>query len=821
MRKRDRSLFSNAVGLLICGLLAGVVVAAAAFPAVAMTGLAAKAGADAFDGLPSDLVVQQSPQISYLLASDGKTRITSFYDENRKDVPISEVADIMQKAMVASEDTRFYEHNGVDVKGVVRAFVNNQSGGQSRQGASTLTMQYVRQAQEYSATDPQQIVDATSDTSGRKVREMRYALALEKQLTKKQILERYLNIAPFGNGAFGVYAASEVYFGKAPRDLDLAQASLLAGLVQAPTTYDPLTADGLKKSTDRRDNYVLPNMVKMGYITDTERKAAIAEKLTFSGASTPNACADVANNSWGFFCDQFERWWMEQTAFGADPYERLNRLKSGGYTIISSLDVGEQAAAVKNVNKQAKALKPSDALMLAGVEPGSGHIKIMAVNRKYSNDQSHNGKNTDPAKASAHVPGNWPNTTLPLISGGGDVNGYQFGSTFKMFTMLAALKQGLPLATTINAPYQFVSDYRVGPGPATCQGNHYCPTNSSKSEQGTYNMWSGFGHSVNTFFVSLEQRIGAQNAVAMAKSLGIQFRAHGTKQNPSDYELANTPAYAADWGAFTLGVAAVTPLDMANAYATVAADGKFCKALPVMSIQDFGGNKLAAGDPQCTQAVPVDVARAAADAARCPVGDSPAFGDCAGGGTATPTHGRVDKPVAGKTGTTDNDKTAALIVMTKQLAIAGILADPDNSRASYSRHYSHDQVNAAVQYTLHDAMIGKPSKNFTAPSHAIAYGNQVSMPGVTCKSVAEATATLKGDGFTVSVSGTQVTSTCPAGTVAKTDPSGHNVKGGAVTLYLSSGAAPPTGTNPPNGNGGNNNGGGGNGGHGGGNPPNR
>jgi membrane peptidoglycan carboxypeptidase len=251
-RKRDHNLFSNGAALLACGLLAGVVVAAAVFPVVAISGLAAKAGADSFDGLPTELVLQQSPQISYVYASDGKTLISTFYDENRRDVPIGQVATVMQQAMVAAEDMRFYEHHGVDVKGVARAFVANQQSGETAQGASTLTMQYVRQAIEYSATAPQQVVDATSDTTGRKVREMRYALSLEKQFTKQQILERYLNLAPFGNSAFGIYAAAEVYFGKPPSALTLPEAALLAGLVKAPSAYDPMTAQGRKDSMQRR-----------------------------------------------------------------------------------------------------------------------------------------------------------------------------------------------------------------------------------------------------------------------------------------------------------------------------------------------------------------------------------------------------------------------------------------------------------------------------------------------------------------------------------------------------------------------------------------
>src|SRR5256885_1332532 len=175
-----RRLLGNVSKLLVCGLLAGVVVAAAAFPAVALAGLLAKTGADEFDRLPSQLLVVQSPQISYVYASDHKTLISMFYDENRRDVALSEVAPVMRQAIVAAEDIRFYEHHGVDAKGVARAYAANRSAGETAQGASTITMQYVRLALEYSTSSPQDVVDATADTIGRKVREMRYALALEQ-----------------------------------------------------------------------------------------------------------------------------------------------------------------------------------------------------------------------------------------------------------------------------------------------------------------------------------------------------------------------------------------------------------------------------------------------------------------------------------------------------------------------------------------------------------------------------------------------------------------------------------------------------------------
>ncbi len=289
MRKHDHSLLSNAAALVICGLLAGLVVAAAAFPAIAVTALAAKAGADDFDNLPSTLRQQLAPQASNIYASDGKTLIATIYDENRHDVTIDQISPNMLNAIVASEDTRFYKHHGVDPQGVLRAFVNNSSSdGDSTQGASTLTMQYVRLQTSYTATSPQEVLDATSDTIGRKIREMHEAIALENQLTaqyggdehaaKQEILHRYLNMAPFGEGTFGMYAAAETYFSELPSQLTVAQAALLAGLVQAPTTLDPKLFPNAAKA--RRNTHVLPNMLSAGYINQAQYATALATQVT-------------------------------------------------------------------------------------------------------------------------------------------------------------------------------------------------------------------------------------------------------------------------------------------------------------------------------------------------------------------------------------------------------------------------------------------------------------------------------------------------------------------------------------------------------------
>ncbi|HEV7896671.1 MAG TPA: transglycosylase domain-containing protein [Planosporangium sp.] len=783
-------------------------VAAAAFPVVAMSGLAAKASADAFDHLPTQLVELPPPQISYVYASDAKTLLAMFYDENRRDVRLGDVAPVMQQAIVAAEDSRFYEHHGVDPKGVARAAVANRgSSGQVSQGASTLTMQYVRQALAYSAHTNEEIVAATEQTPTRKLREMKFALAIEKKYNKQQILERYLNISSFGHGAYGIFAASQVYFGKEPKDLTVAEAALLAGLVKAPSSFDPADPENPDKRTAAlgRREYVLRQMVALKFITQQQADQAKTAELKIVGQRSPEGCASMPRGDLGagFFCDFLHRWWLGQRDFGVDAFARENKLKSGGYKIISSLDIGTQTTMRSNVEKSLATGSPY-ALMVAAVEPGSGRVLGLATNRTFSNDQTNNGPNTNPDKRGQK--GNYPNTTAPLLTGGGDIFGYQAGSTFKIFTMVAALEKGLTLDYTINAtsPYQAKKYPVASSGEAACKGTSwYCPVNANPSwMNGPRNMWSGFGRSVNTYFVPLQERVGAENAVDVAKRLGIQFRAHAQPgDEAADYERANNPDLANGWGPFTLGVSATTPLDLANAYATLAADGNYCEPTPVTEIRDISNNKLDVAKPQCRQAVRENVARAAVDAARCPLGDQSAFGRC-DGATSGEVKGIVGRPVAGKTGTTDGDKTAALVAMTKQIAMAGLVADPDTPLSNRLRGDldgdPHKFVNKAVEYALRDAMADKPAVNFTPPGRDIAFGKRTGVPAVACRSVDDAKGALRTVGFEVTVDPDPVASDCPPGSVAKTEPAGETSRNGLVTLYVSkgSGGSAPGAGNP-------------------------
>ena len=223
---------------------------------------------------------------------------------------------------------------------------------------------------------------------------------------------------------------------------------------------------------------------------------------------------------------------------------------------------------------------------------------------------------------------------------------------------------------------------------------------------------------------------------------------------------------------------------MANAYATLAADGMYCAPTPVTDIIDPDGNKLDAAKPACHQVVDPNVAHAATDAARCPMGDQSAFGEC-DQGTAEVVHQTVKRPVAGKTGTTEGNRNAALVAMTKQLSIGAIMTDPDWQ--NNTEHMSHPKVNAAVAATLKEASAGKPVVNFTPPPKEIAFGKRASIPSVTCKSPDTATSILMDAGFQVTTDPDPVTSNCPAGTVARTDPSGQTSRNGLVSLVLSKG----------------------------------
>ncbi len=297
-----RTPLSRLFTVLLTGLLAGLVLAVAVLPGNLLLGFAARSAFGSYSALPDVLRTPATPQRSYVYANDGTTLITTFYDVNRTDVGLDEIAPTMRAAIVAAEDRRFYNHGGVDLRGMARALVSNATGGETTQGGSTLTMQYVRNVLK---TDPGRTAEeraaATEQTVERKLQEIRYAKALEQRLSKDEILNRYLNIAYFGSGAYGISAASQRYFAKTPADLTLSEAALLAGLVQSPEAYNPI--DGDQEAALARRAYVLNAMADTGVITADEAAAARAEPLTLRPTAQPNGCTALAGgqDDWSSF----------------------------------------------------------------------------------------------------------------------------------------------------------------------------------------------------------------------------------------------------------------------------------------------------------------------------------------------------------------------------------------------------------------------------------------------------------------------------------------------------------------------------------------
>jgi membrane peptidoglycan carboxypeptidase len=812
MRKSDNGLVANAASLLICGLLAGVVVAAAAFPLVAFSGLAAKAGGEAFGQLPDELTVKRTPQISYVYASDNKTLLATMYDENRRDLPLSAIPEVVQKAMLAAEDQKFYEHNGVDVKGFARAFIANKTSGEVEQGASTITMQLVRMSLTFTSS-PENVIQATEDTNPRKLREIRYAIALEQQMSKDQILENYLNTAYFGLRSYGIFAAAQVYFKKELNDLTLGETAFLVSLVKSPSDLD--NQAGKDRMLVRR-NYVLDEMVELKYISREIADAAKAEKLEIIGFLTPNGCVQANTNHWGFFCDYFQRWWERQEVFGATKFDRERQLRSGGFRITTTMDLTVQEAAYRNAVKQAPIGDPN-ALMLAAIEPGTGKVRALAVNRNFQLDTNNeNGLHTNP-KVQAAAPGtkgSYPNTTNPLLSADPAVQGYRPGSVMKVYTAIAALENGYPLDTVINTQATAVSKYRHKL-PPNC-GGYWCPPNDGNRVFGPVNMWEAFGRSVNTYFVPLFDMVGGDKVMSVAKRMGLSF--YDVPDNPADTpgngtkddDYYSSTANSNIWSPFTLGISTHHPLEIANTFATLAADGVYCEPTPIETIHNFKKEKLDISNAKCEQRFDPEVARAAIDMARCPVGETSQVGGRCGGSTAGDSKRIIGRPIAGKTGTADNKSSSTYTVTTKQLAMSGFLTNPDWPDTDHDMDHTGPRgVNPAVQYAMAEAMADKPAIQFTAPTNPkIIMGTQSAIADVTCKPVAEATAILKGQGFKVEVDKrVKADSACPLDHVAYTTPSIKTLRNGVVTLVLSNGAA----AGPPPGNGGGGGGGGGNG----------
>ncbi|WP_091049083.1 penicillin-binding protein [Glycomyces sambucus] len=785
--KRDRSPFGDAVALLVCGVLAGILAAAAAFPLAGLFGMAAENSIQSFESLPTELTKPTLPQTSYVYASDGETLITSFYEENRREVALDEVSPLMVEALLAAEDSKFYEHNGVDWAGIIRAAVANQGG--DSQGASTLTMQFVRNTLIYSASTIDEVIAASEDTYERKLREARFAMAIEESMSKEEILEGYLNVIYLGNQAYGVHAGAYSYFNKPPSELTLAEAATLASLPKFPSYADGLLdGEGDDSQIIERRNWILDRMASLGSISQSDADAAKEQPLGLNPRPVRSECVDVATANWGFFCDFFKEWWGSQEIFGETERDRISLLKRGGFKIVTSLDADLQNDATERLADEVDVDDPAT-LGSVTLTPGTGHVRAMAVNRVYSLDQTDNGPRTD---GDDSKPSNYPNTTIPLLSGNERVAGYPAGSTFKMFTMLAGLEEGWPLETRIPSPGTYTSHYLTSADdPSSCGGTlehnqkHWCPSNDGNWSASPMNMWGMFGRSSNTAFVQLQEMVGTSKAYDAAKRAGIDFY----NNDVLDGHIEN--GTLDDYGVFTLGFDATTPMDMAEAYATVAAGGVHCNPLPVTQVIKANGEDWPeAAAPQCDQAFSEEVADAAVSAGRCVVGQSVDGTQCSGNGTAAAYTGGFDRPLFGKTGTSDSDRAYWFIGSTPNATTATFVGDTDATyRSGVATSGLKDSVKQVGVWILEKAVKDLEEEGWSKPSDEMINGkNLTGIPSIECMDADDARSRVANAGFDASIAPGRFDSDCKEGEAFATSPSGSAPSGAPVYILVSNGS---------------------------------
>ncbi|WP_073947093.1 transglycosylase domain-containing protein [Streptomyces kebangsaanensis] len=616
-------------------VLAGVVMAGIALPAAGALGLAAKGSVEGFDDIPANLKRPPLSQRTTILDNRGH-QIAQVYSRDRTVVELKNISPYMQKAIVAIEDSRFYEHGAIDLKGVLRALNKNAQEGGVTQGASTLTQQYVKNVfVEEAGDDPTKVAQATQQTLGRKIKELKYAIQVEQDLGKNKILENYLNITFFGQQAYGVEAASQRYFSKHAKDLTLPEAALLAGLVQSPSYYDP--ANDPAKATKRR-NVVLQRMADVGDISQAEADKAKKEPLGLKVTPPRNGCITAVKGA-GFFCDYVRAVFLNDPVFGKTREDRAKIWNQGGLTIRTTLDPQAQESVQKSIRDH---VKQSDDVATAAaiVEPGTGKILAMGQSRPYGF-----GKNETQI-----------NLSVDGAMGGGA--GYQPGSTFKPIVAAAALERGMPPTKSYASPYKM--DY---PTPVSaCGGRTWnekgVPVeNENEAEVGPYAMKEATAKSVNTYYVELISEIGICPVTEMAKKMGVE-RADGKK-------MTQAPSIA-------LGTQEMSPLTMANGYATFASRGMYCTPVAIASISQRIGDKsksLAVPKTTCSRAMSEKTADTINTLLRGVVED----------GTGTQA-GLGSRASAGKTGTTDFRYAAWFVGYTPNMAGAVWVGDPAHKR---------------------------------------------------------------------------------------------------------------------------------------------
>ncbi|ORM26818.1 transglycosylase domain-containing protein [Williamsia sp. 1135] len=787
-----------------CCILAGVLVAGLLFPVAGGLGLVSNRAADTVQNVSSELLEGTVPEVTTMTDVNGKP-IAFLYDQRRTQVGYNDISPEMIRAIISIEDKRFLDHDGVDWKGTIRAFLKNSSSGEVQQGASTIDQQYVKNYQllVLARTDADRRA-ATETTPARKLKEVRMALTLEETLTeqakreknltdeqakqeaKKEIVTRYLNVVPFGNGAYGIEAAARTYFNKSAKELTIPESAMLAGMVQSSSALDPYTnPEGV---TERR-NLVLETMIANFPNRAAEYRAAVDTPLGVlpSPGSLSNGC--ISANDAGFFCD-YALQFLAENGLSRDTIAR------GGYTIRTTLDPAVQRSTLTGVQNITDPNLEGVSTVMSVIKPGteSHDILSMASSRVYGLDQNAN-QTVQPQPFS-------------MVGDGA-------GSIFKIFTVAAAMEKGLGAGSSLQVPATFQAQGMGSSGGANgCPANTYCVKNDGKYPA-QMSVTAALAQSPNTAFVKLLQDVGVSAAVDIAVRLGLRSYTNPGTSGEGDLSLADYFKQN-NLGSFTLGPTAVNALELSNVSATLASHGVWCPPNPIASItqpkRDSYGNQVLAPDgkpavqevaferPQCEKAVEPGLADTLANALS---------QDDRGSGTAAnaASSSGWSLPLASKTGTTEAHRSSAFLGFTNNLAASTYvyndsptpseLCSSPLTQCGYGNLYGGNEpartwFNAILPIANNFGPTALPPND---PTYVSGVGGKA-VPSVAGMSADEATKRLEGEGFKVSRLDTD--SGQSAGTVVFTAPEDTAIPGSTVTIYVSTGQTQlPTRTRAP------------------------
>ena len=753
------------LGLIGFSALAGVLVTAMVTPALAVTSMTANNTVGIFEQLPDYLDFGQLSQRNTLYATQGGQPVpfAQVYSQNRQEVTWENVSQFAKDAAVAGEDERFYTHGGVDIAGIARAALNNLTSS-STQGASTLTQQLVKNLLIADAlNEPDEAVrkaainDAQANSLDRKLKEAKLAIGLEKRYTKQEILLGYLNIAGYGGNTYGIESAAQQYFSTAAVNLTPAQAASLVAIVQNPNNLRLDYPENWPANLDRR-NAILGNMLKQEKIDQAQYDEAIATPIDATTViiSEPRSGCQFATAA-QHFCDYVVGGIDKLEALGANAEERRANWKIGGYDIYTSIDLDQQAVAEKALGRYTPSEEARFQLgsAISTVQVGTGRIVVMAQNKGY--DATDSGDTTRTAV----------NFNTDRAEGGS--TGFQPGSTYKLFTLVNWLQNGRGLNEVVDGSPR---SYSLK---AKCADVvPYLFKNDRGGNPGRLSVLRATAGSVNAAFANMASKLDLCDIRDTAISMGMH-RADGNdlKTNPT----------------MILGTDEVSPLSVANSYATVASGGVLCQPIAVDKVVDPSGAELVGQAQDCQQAITPEVAAAAATALQTVMR----------GGTGNAANPNDGTELIGKTGTADAIHTFLAAASTKLATaawIGNIVGSQDLRRitvAGLNGGSLRFPIMKAMLGSLDASALGVDAANFPDAPRSLLSGSTQAVPNVAGQSVGAARTLIESLGLTFTQGGA-VPSELPVGRVVSSDPgSGALVsRGSTVSVSTSDGTLATT-----------------------------